>query len=55
MSPDASPGLLRESRIVRAEVKVAQDCILGHFQPSPFDRLRAGSTGQLVGTWLTQD
>ncbi len=26
-------------------ISLTQDCVLGYCQPSPFDRLRAGSTG----------
>jgi hypothetical protein len=26
-------------------MKVVQDCFAAYFQPSPFDKLRAGSTG----------
>jgi hypothetical protein len=28
-----------------SEVELPKDCILGYFQPSPFDKLRAGSVG----------
>ena len=33
------------SRIVHLGGRGTQDCILGNFQPSRFDKLRAGSTG----------
>jgi hypothetical protein len=31
--------------VPRGRLKVVQDCVAAYFQPSPFDKLRAGSTG----------
>ena len=31
--------------VERGRLKVVQDCVAAYFQPSPFDKLRAGSTG----------
>jgi len=38
-------GSMEHDLVPQGRLKVVQDCVAAHFQPSPFDKLRAGSAG----------
>ena len=46
LAQDASPGnIMQHDLVPQGRLKVVQDCVAAYFQPSPFDKLRAGSAG----------
>jgi hypothetical protein len=47
--------LIFQDSVPQGRLKVVEDCIAANFQPSPFDKLRAGSAGLVVLANPTQD